>query len=99
MEWRVPGDLHRLLVVAKDILEELKAVRALLGPPAAVRLVSTASLRDEKGKPVAQQGAHDDMVFARALAYYAREVDLGHRDPVFAGAEEYGEEDENERPS
>jgi len=55
--------------------------------------------RDEKGKPVAQPGAHDDTVFARALAYYAREVDLGHRDPVFAGAEEYGEEDESERPA
>jgi len=26
-------------------------------------------------------------------------VDLGHRDPVFAGAEEYGEEDESERPA
>lgn|GEM_PF-6603858 len=41
--WRLPGDLRQLPLVAKDILEELKAVRALVGPPAAVRLVFTAN--------------------------------------------------------
>ena len=82
------NDLRRFVDDAPEMIRDLRFVGEAL-----------TFTRDEKGKPVAQQGAHDDTVFARALAYYAREVDLGHRDPVFAGAEEYGEEDESERPA
>ena len=82
------NDIRRFVDDAPEMIRDLRFVGEAL-----------TFTRDEKGKPVAQQGAHDDTVFARALAYYAREVDLGHRDPMFAGAEEYGEEDESERPA
>ena len=45
---------------------------------------------DEKGKPKAQEGAHDDTVLARALAYYARAVLNGEISPESIRREKYG---------
>ena len=46
-------------------------------------------VRDEKGKPQATQGAHDDRVSARWIAYYCRLVLLGYYDPLNAQSEKY----------
>lgn len=39
-------------------------------------------VRDEKGRPAAQVGAHDDTVSARWVAHYVRRVLMGYLDPL-----------------
>lgn len=49
-------------------------------------------VRDEKGKPAAAPGAHDDTVMCRAIAHYVRNVRLGYLDPdAVPQTEKYGE--------
>lgn len=52
--------------------------------------------RDEKGKPAAEEGTHDDTIFGFALANVGRQIELGYYDPLGTRSEKYGEEpDEN----
>jgi hypothetical protein len=46
-------------------------------------------VRDEKGKPAAADGAHDDRVSARWVAHYVRLVLLGYYNPLGAKSEGY----------
>lgn len=51
-----------------------------------------AFVRDEKGKPQATKGAHDDTVLCRAFAHYVRHVRLGWLDPsAIPRREKYGQ--------
>jgi hypothetical protein len=52
-------------------------------------------VRDEKGKPAAAVGSHDDTVSARWCAYYCREVVLGYLDPMSSKKQKYGEIEED----
>lgn len=49
-------------------------------------------VRDEKGKPAAAEGCHDDAVSAAWVARMVRLVRLGYYDPTQAPGEKYGEE-------
>jgi hypothetical protein len=46
-------------------------------------------VRDEKGKPAATPGAHDDRVSARWIAHYCRLVTLGYYNPIGSASEGY----------
>jgi len=46
-------------------------------------------VRDEKGRPAASTGAHDDRISAGWIAYYCRLVVLGYLDPISVPAEGY----------
>ena len=46
-------------------------------------------VRDEKGRPAAAQGAHDDRVSCRWIVYYCRLVLMGYFDPIAAPPEGY----------
>lgn len=39
-------------------------------------------VRNEKGRPEAQQGAHDDLVMALAIAYYSKEQVIFYQEPI-----------------
>lgn len=45
---------------------------------------------DDKGKPAAAEGAHDDTVMCRAIGHYIRMVLLGYLDPLAVPSESYG---------
>jgi len=47
-------------------------------------------VNNEKGKPEAVQGSHDDLVMALGIANYCRLVVLGYIDPVGIPSEKYG---------
>jgi len=46
-------------------------------------------VRDEKGVPAAAEGAHDDTVACRWIAYFVRKVQLGWLDPLKFQSERY----------
>jgi hypothetical protein len=46
-------------------------------------------VRDEKGRPAAATGAHDDTVSCRWIAHYVRLVLLGYLDPLNSKTEKY----------
>ena len=39
-------------------------------------------VRNEKGRPEAQEGAHDDLVMGLAIAYYARNQVVYYEEPI-----------------
>ena len=39
-------------------------------------------VRNEKGRPEAQQGAHDDLVMGLAIAYYSRSQVVFDEEPI-----------------
>lgn len=45
---------------------------------------------NDKGKPEAAPGAHDDTVMCRAIGHYCRQVLLGYLDPLAIPSEKYG---------
>lgn len=47
-------------------------------------------VRNEKGRPAAQEDSHDDMVIASAIAQGVRMIVLGYWDPLIARREKYG---------
>lgn len=49
-------------------------------------------VRDEKGKPAAAEGAHDDTVSARWIGHFCRLVNLGYLDPTLIKTEKYGQD-------
>ena len=53
-------------------------------------------IRNEKGKPAAAVGTHDDTVSARWVAHYVRLVNLGYLDPIGSPSEKYGQDAEDE---
>jgi hypothetical protein len=53
-------------------------------------------VRNEKGRPGAQPGAHDDAVLAAAIAQCVRLILLGYIDPLTMQREQYGQSDEED---
>lgn len=53
-------------------------------------------VRNEKGRPGAQPGAHDDCVLSSAIAQCVRHILLGYLDPLTMSREVYGEYGEEE---
>lgn len=54
-------------------------------------------VRNEKGRPEASTGNHDDTVLANAIAQLARQAALGNFDPLLGRKEKYGETPAEER--
>ena len=53
-------------------------------------------IRNEKGRPAAMVGKHDDMVMASAIAQTVRLILLGYIDPLSMAKEDYGDLDDDE---
>jgi hypothetical protein len=62
-----------------------------------VRLLRQMSVfvRDEKGRPAAALGSHDDLVLASGIAHFGRLVLLNYLDPLSFKSERYQEEEED----
>lgn len=56
-------------------------------------------VRNEKGRPEASPGTHDDDVLCNAIAQLARQAALGNYDPLIGKAEKYGDTPMEERES
>lgn len=48
-------------------------------------------VRDEKGRPTAAEGEHDDMFLASSIAQLVRMIVLGYWDPLLGKGQKYGE--------
>ena len=53
-------------------------------------------VRNEKGRPAAMEGKHDDRVMAAAIAQTVRLILLGYIDPLSMNREQYGDTEEDE---
>jgi hypothetical protein len=54
-------------------------------------------VRNEKGRPEAAQGNHDDRVLGFSIAHLTRQFVLGNYDPLLSAKEKYGENPVEER--
>lgn len=55
-----------------------------------------AFVRNEKGRPAAMEGKHDDKVMCAAIAHTVRLILLGYIDPLSMSSEQYGELEDDE---
>lgn len=57
---------------------------------------SSTFVRNEKGRPAATTGTHDDMVLASAIVHGVRAIELGLWDPLARRREKYGQTPQDE---